>query len=96
MAIYFEVLVTYDIEDNKSRKKLFDELKDMGLISIQKSVFWGNLKMAEIKILPHLFSKYCAGHDKAFFVKAPLSKEILSNSFGYKEEEFVERKFIYV
>ena len=39
MAIFYEVLVTYDIEDNKNRKKLFDKLKDMGLNSIQKSVF---------------------------------------------------------
>ncbi len=39
MAIFYEVLVSYDIEDNKNRKKLFEELKDMGLNSIQKSVF---------------------------------------------------------
>ena len=31
MEIYYEVLVSYDIEDNKNRKKLFEELKDMGL-----------------------------------------------------------------
>ena len=30
MALFYEVLVSYDIEDNKNRKKLFDELKDMG------------------------------------------------------------------
>ncbi|MCT7468282.1 CRISPR-associated endonuclease Cas2 [Aliarcobacter cryaerophilus] len=40
MAIFYEVLVSYDIEDNKNRKKLFEVLKDMGLNSIQKSVFW--------------------------------------------------------
>ena len=27
MAIFYEVLVSYDIEDNKNRKKLFEELK---------------------------------------------------------------------
>ena len=69
MAIFYEVLVTYDIEDNKNRKKLFEELKDMGLNSIQKSVFWGELKIAEVNILPHLFEKYCKEQDKAFFVK---------------------------
>ena len=69
MAIFYEVLVSYDIEDNKNRKKLFEELKDMGLNSIQKSVFWGELKIAEVNILPHLFEKYCKEQDKAFFVK---------------------------
>ena len=28
MAIFYEVLVSYDIEDNKNRKKIFE---DMGL-----------------------------------------------------------------
>lgn len=96
MAIYYEVLVTYDIEENKNRKKLFDTLKDMSLVSIQKSVFWGHLKVAEIKMLPHLFEKYCKDGDKAFFVKANLSKEILKNSFGYDKEDFEEKEFEYL
>ncbi len=36
MAIFYEVLVTYDMEITKTEKKLFEELKDMGLNSIQK------------------------------------------------------------
>lgn len=96
MALYYEVLVSYDIEDNKNRKKLFEELKDMGLVSIQKSVFWGELKLAEIKFLPNLIEKYCTGNDKAFFVRANLSKDILSNSFGYSKEDFESKSFIYV
>lgn len=96
MAIYYEVLVSYDIEDNKNRKKLFDVLKDMSLVSIQKSVFWGHIKVAEIKMLPHLFAKYCKDGDKAFFVKAKLSTEILKNSFGYDEEDFEEKEFEFI
>lgn len=96
MALYYEVLVSYDIEENKNRKKLFDELKDMGLVSIQKSVFWGHLKVAEIKILPHLFEKYCNDGDKSFFVRANLSKEILQNSFGYEKEDFEVKDFEYI
>lgn len=96
MAIYYEVLVSYDIEENKNRKKLFDTLKDMSLVSIQKSVFWGHLKLAEIKMLPHLFEKYCSDNDKAFFVKANLSKEILKNSFGYDKEDFEEKEFEFI
>lgn len=93
MKLFFEVLVSYDIEDNKNRKKLFDTLKDMGLVSIQKSVFWGHLKMAEIKLLPNLFAKYCSKTDKAFFVRADLSKEILNNSTGYAASDFEEKQF---
>lgn len=96
MALFYEVLVSYDIEDNKNRKKLFDELKDMGLVSIQKSVFWGHLKVAEIAMLSHLFEKYCSELDKAFFVKANLSKEILKNSFGYEKYDFEVREFEYI
>ena len=96
MAIFYEVLVSYDIEDNKNRKKLFEELKDMGLNSIQKSVFWRELKIAEINILPRLFEKYCTEQDKAIVVKANLSKDILENSFGYDKEDFERKDFLYV
>lgn len=68
----------------------------MGLNSIQKSVFWGYLKGAEIKILSTLFDKYCSGEDKAFFVKANLSKDILKNSFGYDKFDFEEKEFEYI
>ncbi|MDD2652863.1 MAG: CRISPR-associated endonuclease Cas2 [Sulfurimonas sp.] len=96
MALYYEVLISYDIEENKNRKKLFDELKDMGLVSIQKSVFWGHLKGAEITIISHLFDKYCSDNDKAFFVKANLAKEILKNSFGYEKQDFEVKEFEYI
>ncbi len=96
MALFYEVLVSYDIEDNKNRKKLFEALKDMGLASVQKSVFWGHLKLAEIKMLPHLFKSYCSNGDKAFFVRANLSKEILKNSFGYEAQEFEVKDFEFI
>lgn len=93
MKLFFEVIVSYDIEDDKRRKKLFEELKDLGLVPIQKSVFWGHLKVAEIKILPNLFKKYCVKGDKAFFVRAELSGEILKNGFGYTQKDFEVREF---
>lgn len=93
MTLFFEVIVSYDIEDNRNRKKLFEELKDMGLSPIQKSVFWGHLKLAEIKILPNLFCKYCSDGDKAFFVKARLSSEIVKNGFGYTSKIFEIKEY---
>lgn len=88
MQLYFELLISYDIRSNKNRNKLYNALKDMGLVSIQKSVFWGHLKSAEVTMLSHLFEKYCEKNDKAFFIKANLAKEIVKNSFGYDEIDF--------
>ena len=47
--LYVKYLVCYDIVDNKRRKKFIDALEDLGLIRIQYSVFYGDLKPAEAK-----------------------------------------------
>lgn len=44
MSIYVKYLVCYDISDTKIRKKFSDCLKDLGLVSLQESVFYGDLK----------------------------------------------------
>lgn len=49
--LYVKYLVCYDIVDNKRRKKFIDALEDLGLIRIQYSVFYGDLKPAEAKAL---------------------------------------------
>ncbi|MBZ7985244.1 CRISPR-associated endonuclease Cas2 [Campylobacter sp. Cr9] len=61
-------LISYDIEDNKSRTKLFEELKDLGLLNIQKSVFYGELSKSEIKVVKELSKKLCDDGDRAFFM----------------------------
>jgi CRISPR-associated protein Cas2 len=86
--LYSQVIVSYDIEDNKNRKKLFEELKDLGLIPIQKSVFWGYVMISEKRVIIQLFKKYCnIKTDKAFMTNANLDKD-LNNSFGYDEDDF--------
>ena len=40
MSIYVKYLVCYDISDTKIRKKFSDCLKDLGLVSLQESVFY--------------------------------------------------------
>lgn len=94
MQLYFEVVVSYDIEDNKNRKSLYEDLKDLSLVPIQKSVFCGCLKQAELKILPHLFRRYCAAKDRAFYVRARLD-ELAKNGFGYDVESFKQTDFEY-
>lgn len=86
--MYTQIIVSYDLEDNKSRKKLYEELRDLGLVSIQKSVFWGYVLPSEKRIIRELFKKYCdIGSDKAFMVNATLDKD-LADSFGYDEDDF--------
>lgn len=86
--MYSQVLVSYDISDTKKRNKFFDELKDLGLHPIQKSVFWGYVMASEKRIIKELFKKYCDKKtDKAFIVNATLDKN-LNDSFGYDREDF--------
>jgi len=86
--MYTQIVVSYDIEENKNRKKLFEELKDLGLKPIQKSVFWGYVLPSEKRIIKELFKKYCKIEtDKAFMINVILDKD-LDSSFGYDENDF--------
>ncbi len=86
--MYTQIIVSYDISDTKNRNKFFEELKDLGLVSIQKSVFWGYVIPSEKRVIKELFKKYCKIEmDKAFIVNVTLDKD-LNDSFGYLEEDF--------
>lgn len=86
--MYTQIIVSYDISETKKRNKFFDELKDLGLVSIQKSVFWGYVLPSEKRVIKELFKKYCdIETDKAFMVNATLDKD-LDDSFGYDEDDF--------
>lgn len=88
-----EILVCYDIEDNKNRNKLFESLKDLGLISIQKSVMWGYLLPAEINQAKREFKKYCkGGNDRVFLADVTIADKIIQNSIGYQNEFNFYRK----
>lgn len=91
--MYFEILVCYDIGDNKRRRKLVNELKDIGLIGIQESVFWGRVLNAELqtikRILETLLKKQ---EDKAFILRVDLSKQIQNNNFGYTDLSIFEER----
>lgn len=91
-AIYTEIIVCYDVADNKQRKKLYDSLCDIGLISIQKSVFWGYATMAERKSIFGLFELYLNKEtDRAFVLPAAVRNRILGlEGFGYTESNLPE------
>ena len=85
---YIEVIVMYDIANNKKRHKLYEELKDMGLKPIQKSVFWGYVMPNERRNIIELYDKYCDKEtDKAIVLNAQL-KENFQDCFGYLADEF--------
>jgi len=86
--MYSQIIVSYDISDTKNRNKFFEELKDVGLVSIQKSVMWGYVLLSEKRVIKQLFEKYCQIEtDRAFIVNVTLDKD-LNDSFGYDEDDF--------
>lgn len=85
MKLYNEVMVCYDIEDNRTRTRLFGKLKDLGLKPVQKSVFWGHLNAAEERAVLRIFREDMdKATDRAFLVRAPLAEAATRNSFGYE------------
>ena len=88
MEIYQEFIAAYDISENRRRKKLYDTLLDMGLVPIQKSVFWGRTTNAERKAIHRLFHQIMQKEtDRAFIVKARLAENLKNDSFGYENNE---------
>lgn len=86
---YNEVLVCYDIQDNRTRQKLFQKLKETGLVPAQKSVFWGYVNRAEEKAVQRLLQEHCARGDKGFVVRVNLATQIAEhNSAGYQADDF--------
>lgn len=94
--LYQEILVSYDISDTKQRSKLFNELKAISLMPIQKSVFWGHLNRAEEEAVKRLLKTYCHKTDKAFIARIKLSQQIAdNNSVGYEPQDFPEKPASY-
>ena len=87
-----EVLVSYDITDTKQRTILFNKLKDLSLIPIQKSVFWGHLNRAEENSIKRLLVAHCDKDDSAFISRIDLSSQILrGGGVGYQKEDFPKK-----
>lgn len=91
MTVYVKYLVCYDIPDNKRRTKFFNSLKDLGLVSLQYSVFYGDLKNAEVnalkKIAKNLLDK---NEDKCFWYPCHLNIDTLKQCIGYDNFQYIE------
>lgn len=84
-----EILVCYDIEDDRTRTKLFKGLKAIGLRSVQKSVFWGFVTEAERRavwreVRTHVTNSW----DRALVIPVKLS-QAREFSLGYPETTFL-------
>lgn len=84
MSLYTRYLVCYDITDNKTRTRFADFLKDIGLISLQKSVFVGELNKAEFNSMVRYAKENLNKEtDKAFWLKTNLDEKTVSAGIGY-------------
>lgn len=90
MSLYAKYLVCYDISSDKRRKKLSDFLKDLGLVPMQKSVFYGDLKSAESKALARMVREILQDEDKCFWFPCRLSAEDVRQCPGYEEWNYDE------
>lgn len=91
MGLYVKYLVCYDIPDDKTRKVLSDSLKDMGLIPLQKSVFYGDLKPVEAASLSRFVKEHLdAEIDKCFWFPCHLDVERMRHCVGYEDFSYEE------
>ncbi len=83
-----EYLISYDVEDNKIRTRVFKELGKYGLKPVQKSVFWGYLTMAEIKAIKRYLNEKLEKDDKAFVTHTNFNGRGQSYFFGHEKTDF--------
>lgn len=91
MSIFVKYLVCYDIEKNKTRTHFFNQLKDLGLEPLQKSVFYGELNSAEVKALEKEVKKSLDPQtDKCLWFRCLLSPDEIKSFPGYENFEYIE------
>lgn len=95
MGLYAEYLAAYDVEDNRERTRVFDFLKDSGMIPIQKSVFWGYLTPGEARAVLRRLRELKASTDRAFLCRVSLADTLRENSVGHAPEIFLWAKKSY-
>ena len=85
MSQYTRYLVCYDIQDSKGRRRFFSFLKDLGLVPLQESVFYGDLKPAEARSLGIRAAEMLdSSTDKCFWFPCSLDVDRMRTCVGYK------------
>ena len=83
-----EYLISYDIEDNKIRNKVYRELGKHGLKPVQKSVFWGYVSMAEMEAITRYLNSALGDSDKAFATRTTFNGRGHSYTIGHQAQDF--------
>ncbi len=84
-------LIAYDISDNKSRTRIFENLKDLGLSPVQNSVFWGYLTVAEFRAAIRLLEKACKdADDRGLAIPISIADIGKAKAINYPENVFVK------
>ncbi len=91
-----EYLISYDVEDNKTRTRIFKELEKNGLKAVQKSVFWGYLSLAELQSVKRYLDSNLAKTDKAFITHTNFNGRGQSYFVGHGKEDFNDWDETYV
>jgi len=87
-----EYLVSYDVEDNKTRGRVFKELGKYGLKPVQKSVFWGLLTLAELEAIKRYLRESLDASDKAFVTRTNFNGRGQSYFVGHHKHDFSDWK----
>lgn len=85
-----EYLVSYDVQDNRIRTRVFKELHAVGLKHIQNSVFWGYMTQAELNSIQRLLKKELRETDKAFITHSNFNGRGQSYFVGHEEDDFTD------
>ncbi len=86
-----EYLIAYDIEDNKIRTSIYNNLLTFGLKPVQRSVFWGYLSRAELMEVKRNLEyglNITTASDKAFISKSNFNSHGHNYYIGHKKEDF--------
>lgn len=90
MSIFTKYLVCYDIDSDRTRSRFFDALKDLGLVPLQKSVFYGELNPAELRELWKMSRKMLdEDTDKCFWIPCSIKTEAMRQFIGYKNFRYI-------
>ena len=85
-----EYLISYDIEDNKIRTKLYKSLLGYGLRGVQKSVFWGYLSNAELQSVKRDLLANLKETDKVFITRSSINSRRYSFFMGHPDNDFTD------
>ena len=73
------IWVIYDVKKNKTRNRIIKQCKKAGLYRVQKSVFFGNIEINELKGLKIMF-KYIIDTEEDSIYILPMSKKHLDEA----------------